>query len=254
MKIVNKNHSGQVALLMVLIMTVISAVAVSLASRSTVETRVQQMEIESTQALLTAQAGLEQAIFKDSSVSGSLESGKNYNVTVDAEGVSEVTTEKVDPGNAVDVNLVGASGVTGARIYWRAAVAGGRPAIFVSDVRSDRIYDYAYDSEGTYGFTSVVSGGSLNGVNYTYVTPSPVTISSGNSVSLRITVLGAPAFVGVEPVGGLFPPQSLKYRSVASVGSGDSSIKYGIEYKESVTNQLPSVFDYVLFSGGTINQ
>ena len=39
-------HSGQVALIMVLIMTVISAVAVSVASRSTVETRIQEMNVE----------------------------------------------------------------------------------------------------------------------------------------------------------------------------------------------------------------
>ncbi len=239
---------------MVLIMTVISAVAVSLASRSTVETRVQQMEVESKQALLTAQAGLEQAIFKDSSVSGSLENGKQYEVTIDTEGVSEVTTEKVSTGDSIDVNLVGAVGVTGVKIYWKSALTGGKPAVFVSDVRGDRTYDYAYDTEGNYGFTKVISGGTLNGVNYTYVTPGSITISAGNSISLRIVVLEAPAFVGVEPIGGLFPPQSLKYRSVASVGSGENSIKYGLEYNESIANQLPGIFDYALFSGGTIVQ
>ena len=250
---IKPNNSGQVALVMVLIMTVVSAVAVSIAGRSTVETRVQEMVAENREAVLTAQAGLEEAISLNASVSGSLNSGSLYDVSVVEGGSSNLSSGKINPGEVFEVNLIGSSGVTDVNVYWKAAVTGTTPAVFISDVRSDRKLDYAYDGEGINGFTRVTSGGTLSGVSYSHVTPSPITIS-GSSLSLRIAVLGAPAFLAVEPIGGVFPPQSTNFKSVASLGSGDTSTKYGLEYVESKTSQLPTVFDYVLFSGGTIVQ
>ncbi len=248
------NHSGQVALIMVLIMTVVSAIAVSVASRSTVETRVQQMYEENTQAVMTAQAGLEEALAKNAPVSGSLSQGKDYTVSVGETGIAAIFSEKVQPGDTFEVNLLGASGVTGVKVYWSPSVSGQKPSLFISDIRSDRIIDYAYDTDGTGGFTGVSAGGSLSGTNFNYVTPSPLTIVSGNSSSLRITVLGAAALLGIEPIGGTFPAQSTSYRSVADLTLGGSTVKYGLEYTESKTNLLPSVFNYVLFSGGSIVQ
>lgn len=249
----NNNQPGQVALIMVLIVTVVSGVAVSVASRTTVETRIQQMNVENKEAILTAQAGLEEAISKNENVTGVYGEGREYEVSISETGTGGITTEQVGSGESFEVNLSGASGVTGVKIYWRPAVAGTTPALFISDVQSDQNIDYAYDSEGSYGFTRVVSGGSLQGVNYDYVTPAPITIAADTRV-LRITVLGASAFLGIEPVGGLFPPQSTEYRSVADLASGERTVRYGIEYKESKTNLLPSVFDYALFSGGSIVQ
>lgn len=250
-----KEHSGQVALIMVLIMTVVSAVAVSLASRSTIETRIQQMNVSNLEALLTAQSGLEESISKNQAVSGSPEAGKNYEVTLSDAGSSSITSEKINSGESFEVNLEGATGVTGVKIYWKAASAAGAPAIFVSDIGSGQTLDYAFDSTGTGGFTMVNTGGALGGVTYTYATPSPISITAGTSQKLRITVLGDSALLGIEPVGGQLPPQSTNFRSIANVSATDQNIvKYGIEYVESKTDQLPSVFDYVLFSGGSIVQ
>ena len=141
------------------------------------------------------------------------------------------------------------------KIYWKSATIGGVPAIFVSDVRSSQSVDYAYDSTGSNGFTEVVSGGVFEGVNYSYVTPVPISISTTESKKLRIIVLGTPAFIGIEPVGGQLAVQSTNFRSIADISSAAQGVvKYGIEYKESKADQLPSVFDYVLFSGGSIVQ
>lgn len=254
MGILRQKHSGQVALIMVLIMTVVSAVAISIASRSTVETGVQRLESESTEAMFAAQAGLEKAAVSESNVTGSLDSGRSYSVTVDVEGSSGVLSDKMNPGETLDINLVGAATLTGARIYWKPAVESETPSIFVSDIRNTATFDYAYDTTGTNGFTKVNSGGSLNGVNFTYVIPSPINVVAGSSKSLRITILGAAAFVGVQPIGGQFPAQLRNYKSVGDVGVGDTKVKYGIEYKESATDQVPSVFDYALFATGSIIQ
>lgn len=248
-------HSGQVALIMVLIMTVLSGIAVSLASRSTIETRIQEMNVENTEAFLTAQAGLEESIAKNSAVQGSMGTGKDFTVTVDEIGTSSLTSEMIRPGETLEINLDGAISVTGLQIYWRGSVAGGAPAIFVTDIGDTVAVDYAFDAEGTGGFTKVVSGGTLNGVNYDYKTPTQINISPGISKKLKITVLNSAAFIGVEPVGGNLPPQFTNLKSVAEVSAGDQNVvKYGIQYLESKTDQLPAVFDYVLFSGGTIVQ
>ncbi len=248
-------HSGQVALIMVLIMTVVSAIAVSLAGRSTVETRIQQMNVENTEALLTAQSGLEASIAQNTAVSGSLGDGRGYQVTLSDVGNTGISSELINAGQGFEINLEGATGITGVKIYWKAATPAGDPAIFVSDVRDTQSVDYAYDSTGNNGFTKVVNGGSFGGVNYTYTIPSPINISLASSKKLKITVLGSAAFLGIEPIGGEFPPQFTNFRSVADVAGTDQNVvKYGIQYVESKTDQLPSVFDYVLFSGGSIMQ
>lgn len=254
MDILRKQHSGQVALIMVLIMTVISAVAVSMAGRATVETSVQEVDTQSSEAMLAASAGLEQASIAESNLSGVLETGKGFNVTVDTEGTNGVLSDKINPGQTLDVNLSGATGLTGVRVYWSPASSQDNPSLFISDVRTDRIVDYAYDSVGANGFTKVSSGGNLNGTLFSYVIPAPISLSAATEKELRIVVLGGAAFVGVEPIGGSLPPQTRTYRSVGSVERGDSSVKYGIEYKESATDEVPSVFDYALFASGSIIQ
>jgi hypothetical protein len=254
MDILKKNHSGQVALVMVLIMTVISAVAVSVAGRSTVETRVQEMDAESASAMLAAQSGLEQAVGLQGPLTGTLAEGKNFAVSVVSEGTTGVISEKINAGETFDVSITGATGISGARIYFKPANPSEVPSLFVSDVRSDRTIDYAFDTTGLNGFTKVITSGSLNGVIFDYVTASPVTLSLASSQSLRITVLGAAAFLGIEPVGGDFPPQTRNFKAVGDVGTSGTKVMYGIEYKESVTDKIPSVFDYALFSNGSIIQ
>lgn len=252
----NKVHSGQVALIMVLIMTVVSAVAVSMASRSTIQTRIQQMNVENTEALLTAQAGLEAAMTKNLPlVTGNLRTGQDYQVTLGDTGLSSIISEKINPGESFEVTLEGmAAGASGVNIYWNGAT-GGTPAIFVTEMRDDRNTDYAYDTDGTNGFTRAVTGVSLNGVNFTYATTTPINLVAGVSKKIRITVLGSPAFLGIVPVGGQLPPQFSDFKSTANLtGTSLNTVKYGLQYIESKTNQIPSVFDYVLFSGGSITQ
>ncbi len=247
------NHSGQVALIMVLIMTVISAVAVSVASRSTVETRIQQMNVENTEALLAAQAGLEESIAKSTPVSGTFGTGQ-YQVSLNEAGSGSVISEKINPGETLEIDLDGAVGVTGLKIFWKPAILGSFPAIFVSDVRNDQTLNYAYDATDSNGFTQALTGETLEGVSYTYSTPVLV-ISQEFSKNLRITVLGSSAFLGIQPEGGLLSPQSINFRAVADVASTNQNVvKYGIEYIESKSDQVPSVFGYVLFSGGSIVQ
>lgn len=243
-------HKGQVALVMVLIMTVVSAVVVSVAGRATTETRNQQMSQESADAFLTAQSGLEEAISKGTGVTGS-STDKSFVVTLENNGQSGLVVDKVVAGTSVDVVLNASLLLQGVKIYWN-SLTPSTSSILISKISSNLIEDVAYDTTGSNGFVRVSTGGVLNGANFSYVTPQ---ISLNSSVErLRITVYGSAVNLGIEPVGDTLPVQTVSYRSEAAVGSGDQKVKYGLLYEQSKDQRTPEVFDYALFSYGTIIQ
>lgn len=247
----NTKNKGQVALVMVLIMTVVSAVVVSVAGRTTNETKIQRLSKDSSDAFLTAQAGLEDAISKQSGVQSTVGEDKAYSVVIENKGQEGILTEKVSSGSSMDIVLNGSASLQGIKIYWKSTSA-SPSAVLVSKVSTGLITDLAFDSLGQNGFTQVLTGGTLSGTNFSYVTP---VVSLDASVSrVRITVFGESAFLGIEPIGDLLPIQTLSYKSESSVGTGQEVVKYGLQYEESKDKRTPEVFDYALFSYGSIIQ
>ncbi|HOX95892.1 MAG TPA: hypothetical protein PLI45_00710 [Candidatus Woesebacteria bacterium] len=254
-------HRGQVALVMVLIMTVLSALAVSLASRSTIDTRVQQTETESVQALIAAQTGLEQLIMStDTNVSTD-----TYVANKTTSGSESLDIGRVESGGTVELSLADAdfSTLTGFAVYWSPEKSdpSGTPSVFISVVRNNSgtvsLSDYAYAYTEENGFTLAQSG-SEEGYDKRSGDVSSDTIAVNSSVvGIRITVYGSPALVKVFPRGSdgaEFPPQLKSIRSVGSIESGDKTVKYGLQYEESENDTVPGIFDYVLFSGGSLIQ
>ena len=246
-----KTHSGQVALVMVLIMTVVSAVVVSVAGRTTNETRMQRLSKDSSDAFLTAQEGLEDALSKQTGVSNGIDTDKSYTVTLENKGQDGLLTEKMSPGTSMDIVLNASALLQGIKVYWRSATS-TPVSILVSKISGDLVTETAYDTLGLNGFSQVSVGGTLSGVSFSHVTPQ---IGIDSSVSrVRVTVFGESAFLGIEPVGDTLPVQTVSYKSEARVGSGDEKVKYGLLYEESKDKRTPEVFDYALFSFGTIIQ
>ena len=243
--------SGQVALIMVLIMTVVSAVVVSVAARISSETNLQRQSKDSTEAFLTAQAGLEDAQSKKADVTGNLGGDKSYAVTLENKGQEGLLTDKIVPGTSLDIVLNGSQLLQAIKVYWKPATS-SPSAILVTKLTSNAVADMAFDSLQANGFTKVTTNGVLSGVSFPYVTPQIAVDSTVTRV--RITVYGAPAFLGIEPVGELLPIQTISYKSEANVGLSDEKIKYGLQYEESKNARTPEVFDYALFSMGTIIQ
>lgn len=241
---------GQVAIVLVLIMTVVSALAVSLASRATVDTRIQQTESENVQALIFAQTGLEQLIMNPGSTSGS-EGGDYFAVSSDV-GSEGLDVGRVDKGSTVELNLDPHDGnLTGFTVLWSPdkASPGEQPAMFISLIQNTNVVqDYAFDYTGLNGFS--VAGSGTGG----YAKSSGVLPLNANVVKVRITSLGAPALIKVNPSGALFPVQIKSIKSTGSVQSSDKYVKYGLQYDESSADTVPAVFDYALFSGGSIVQ
>jgi|WetSurMetagenome_2_1015567.scaffolds.fasta_scaffold14158_4 hypothetical protein len=245
----NGTDKGQVALVLVLIMTVVSALAISLASRSTVDTKIQQTESQSVQALISAQTGLEQLIANPAASVVAPDS--SYVAQTTNTGSESFDAGRVETGNTLELSLVGAdSKLTGFSIYWGPDVANpsSTPAIFVSLIDSDgKISDAAYGYTSANGF--IQAGNGSGG----YAKSTGI-ISLNNVAKLRITVLGAPALVKVIPNGAYFPTQITSIKSVGSVDSGSNTVKYGLQYDESANDTVPGIFDYALFSGGGIIQ
>lgn len=246
-------HKGQVALVLVLIMTVVSSLAVSLASRSTVDSRIQQTESEGVKALLFAQTGVEQMLLNPA---GTSLNESNYEVTKVDSGSDIYTVGRVAAGSSVELNLSGANftSLTGLRVYWSPDIdnAGAQPAILVSRISTTGVVsDYAYDYTGTNGFVAA-SDGSAQG--YDRVTPTVPLTSTISKV--RIMVLGASSLLRVVPVGAgaTFPSQVVSIRSVGKLQTEVDTVKYGLQLDESTSDSVPVVFDYVLFSGGSIVQ
>jgi hypothetical protein len=248
----NSAHGGQVALVLVLIMTVVSALAVSLATRSTVDTRIQRTESESVNALIFAQTGLERLMMNptDFSVTDKNFEGERLDL-----GSESLDLGLVSAGSTIELNLIGAdfSKLNAFRVYWGPGEGSeaDKPAIFISIIDGNgTIFDYAYDYDGLNGF---MLASDASGV---YQKVSSDILINANTFSVRITVLGSPALLSIVPVGAgsSFPPQIVSLRSVGTVDSDDKQVKYGLRYDESAVNNIPGVFDYALFSGGSIVQ
>ena len=153
-KIKFRHSSGQVALVMVLIMTVVSAVVVSVAGRVTTETRVQQLSKDSSDAFLTAQSGLEEAVLKKESLTGAVGDNREYRVTLTNAGQEGLLTDPVLPGSSVDIVLNASPLLQGVRVYWRPLTASAS-SLYISKSTDDEIVDLAFNQTGENGFTVV---------------------------------------------------------------------------------------------------
>ncbi len=246
------NQSGQVALVMVLIMTVVSAVVVSVAGRVTTETRIQQLSKDSSDAFLAAQSGLEEAISRQESLTTTTAGGdRSYKVTLENLGQDGLLTDRLSAGSSIDIVLNGSASLQGVKIYWK-SVTSSPSALFVSKVKDNEIVDLAFDTTGENGFTRSTTGGTLNGVEFTNVT-SQIDLDS-TVRRLRVALYGGAAVLGFQPIGDTLPVQVVSYKSEGTVGVGSETIRYGLNYEESRDKRTPEVFDYALFSYGSIIQ
>lgn len=246
------NNSGQVALVMVLIMTVVSAVVVSVAGRVTTETRIQQLSKDSGDAFLTAQSGLEDAISRQDSIDRTIVGDdRSYKVTLDNLGQDGLLTDRVSSGTSMDIVFNASPALQGVRVFWKSTTS-SPSALFVSKISDIEIVDFAYDTVGENGFTRVETGGTLNGTDFTYVTNQ---IDVDPTIKrLRVSLYGGPAILGFQPIGDTLPVQIVSYKSEGTVGTGAETVRYGLSYEESRDKRTPEVFDYALFSFGSIIQ
>lgn len=197
-----KNEKGQILLIVVLVMIVSLTVGLSVASRSITNLRTSTEEVSSQKALSAAEAGIEQSILSNAPITSGAISTDNTTYKTD---VTEVlgTSFLIKGGNTIakdegaDIWLSDYSKDSAKlylnpwsgnlTIYWgNSSDSCSNPALEIVIVygtkNSPKINRYAFDPcpsrVSSNHFTPALSGGNIEGVNFSSSTP-PIGVSSG---------------------------------------------------------------------------
>ena len=260
-----KNEKGQVALILVLAVTVAGALVISLADRSTRDLRSQSLDTERVKALKGAESGVEDALLNESSVTNlSLGDGVNYVADYSSEGRNGMVSDIVQPGDVIDV-LVEGSDVTlsSVRIYFSSEA--GPAALKVSEYRVNGaqylLNSQAFDSDATRAlvnqFSDPVTAGPFSYKDVNFESRSEVAVSTALPTTrlIRIMVLYSASKIGIEPVGGNLPDQQVVISSTGeySETGANINVRKRLELRKEM-EKVPSVFDRVLYSNSKLEQ
>ncbi|NCO11904.1 MAG: hypothetical protein COZ34_05090 [Candidatus Pacebacteria bacterium CG_4_10_14_3_um_filter_34_15] len=252
-----KKHSGQIAIVILLIMVVLLTVGLSLASRTTQEVFLSQQEAESTRVFNAAESGVENALSQDFSVISESYtvpdiSDDNVSVTtiITPQGVLET---QITEGSTVHLNLAGSS--TDVTIEW-SKLSG-------CDSSASIITSTYYDDDGTtkveheaFGpaspctglrdtdeFDQVVDSGLDD-----YIYKKVVSIPAG---SLYMRIKAVYNDTPLRVTGAEASSQFFVINSEAGNDLGDEN--RAIEVGRSLSTG-PSFMDYAVYSGGALAQ
>lgn len=260
---VKNNQSGQVAIIILLIMVVLLTVGLSLASRTTQEVFLSTQEAESARVFNAAESGVEDALSYDfEQITEEYENGELVSVNPSdpyAENVSTVTT--INPNNELETKITEGStvhidldnyGSSTFQVDWSRKSACDAASIIVSTYYDDSgTTKVVHDAFGTNDctarsgdeFTQEAAGSG------TYLYSHAVTLPSDplfarvkaiyNDTSLRVTG------------GSGFPTQFFTIRSQADNQLGDENRT--IEVGRSLST-APGFMDYSIYSGGSLTQ
>lgn len=250
-------YRGQVGLLLLVIMGIVIALVMSLASRSLSDTVLSRQERESGAALSVAETGVESALnalrTNPNPVPGRLTDSTG--VFTGNFQVANTSTYGlfVHEGEMAYLDLNGFSG--NVTINWTKKSdssenltcsgegSGQAPAAIEIDamqgaVTSKRSYYNPYNCAPTGSFTSSVAGETDFRSGYTYVVPAGTT-------AMGIRPIYAGATISVSGVG----LQTQMHVIQSSASGGDAQTQ--VEVKRGL-NGPASIFDYAIFAGGTI--
>ncbi|MCL5411286.1 MAG: hypothetical protein M1150_00905 [Patescibacteria group bacterium] len=258
-----QNQSGQMLIIIVLILVVGITIALSLVSRSVTDVRLSTNTEQSNRAYTAAEAGIEDALRKIASSAavgtGSAsfsDSDVKYNIS-EAAGTSFGPTEAVKKDDVSQLDLKNYTG-NSVNISWHTSSDSTPAAIVASFIYKTSseytVQKWAFNDNSTYptrviGFADV-SGG--RGGGYTYNT----------TLTLPAHQASEPNFLRVRPLFGdthiqfssdnmyvNLPVQGYEITATGSAGSSERTVKV---FKSKPA--LPSIFDYVLFSGGSLSK
>lgn len=254
-KLVN-NQSGQIALVVLLIMIVILTIALSVVSQSLTDMKISLNEKEALRAFSAAEAGIEEILSRATlptiaqTIDVPVASGLNASVRVSPTG--EGAKQTINDGEAMTINLSGAT-ATALIINWidktmsdeTSNKASIEVVIYSNTNRFKRYAIYPNDNSHIDDFTSESTAG--DGVYHRKTTISGI---AGSDVLARIRPLYNKATIMVTSNNGSLPLQQYNLTSVANV-TGDKTSQVAVT---RTIPTLPTIFDYVLFTGGDITK
>jgi type II secretory pathway pseudopilin PulG len=256
-----RTRSGQVGLILLIVMGVVIALAMSLASRSLSDTVLSRQEQESSVAFRLAESGIESAL--NSIRTGSVPS----NSTVQTSGIFSATygVESltsyalfVREGEIANLDLEGSDVSAPLLISWTKLSDQGENKTTCADGSGNApaaLEVVAIKSDGTVAFNyynpydCVVSGNNFSDESELGDDPYRSQVSytvPANTKYLRLRPLYADATIAVAGAG-ITETQLYVIQSTATCGDAkkDIEVKRGLEAP-------PSIFDFALFSGTTI--
>ena len=259
------SQSGQIALVVLLLMSVMLTLGLAVTQRGLFDTAVTEQSEQTSRAFQAAETGVEEALRSlvgtdgDKALTGDI----TYNVTVQDGGQHGfVTEEPVKIGEVVEVDLQGNTANMVDVYYFNTLTDCANSdkwgveyeALGIDSVITREVY-LANVLKGKKG-KKQTSGGNYQFMGAKFcelVVELPIDAGTGK---IRIRPIGDPVgtaltegtLLGIHPNGGVFAPQ---YRLIHSEGRTGSGITRAVNVKRSVP-QLPAIFDYALFSGGDI--
>lgn len=263
--------SGQTVLMIVLVMTLALTVGLSLISRTTTDIRVTSQFEESARAFSAAEAGIEESLASFGNASGNYDNGVTYNSTIDQigqDGVYQLPITSTVIGQASTIflaahdqigNIDWTNRYTGSlRFCWKQATEGDpMPAIELTFFKKTLagVYStqrFAYDSQvRANGFDRTFGTDDCGTGNTDLASADIFIVNTPMSGFVRVRPYYSDAVVYIEPLG------SATFPSQGNLITSTGGIPGGATRKITVVRQFktpPSLFDYVLFSGGAITQ
>lgn len=249
----NPSNSGQVAIVILLIMVVLLTVGLSLASRTTQEVFLSQQEAESARVFNAAEVGVEDALSQDfdsitSTVTLNPTTVSDVSTTTTIQPTDTLETQVVE-GAAVHLDLNGVPVGSNVTVQW-SRENGCVASILMSTYYYDTLGDtkVIHDAFGPAGcrtddfaeITSFLSSG--------YYYTNNITLQAGwTPLFARIRPVYADTALRVSGVS--FPTQFYVIRSEAdnTLGEENRTVEVG-----RTLSAAPSFMDYALYSGADI--
>ena len=239
-----RSDCGQVALIALLIMIVLLTVGLAVVSRSVTDIRISKESEESARAFSAAEAGIEEALKENLATWSPPPGGVGVGDLTAQVTVAKINSFKtrIEQNETAEVQLDGFAG-TGLNVSWSNS---GLELILIYDDSGV----YKAMRRALYNF----SDGSVCGNNFTDV-PSgleSIDVSTISPKILRIRPICSDAEVTVASTdSGLYPLPDQSYTIRSSAVIPETGQTRSLEVTKSVPI-LPPLFDYVLFSGGSL--
>lgn len=254
--------NGQAALILIMVMAVVSAVSVGLASRQVENLRSQEINNISSQAQNAANAALEIALLKKGVVDSTVipgSGGVSYSATYEESGEDGfVTNDLVEEGDVVQVKLDGAVGTTGINVYWS-----GDTAVMVSVLSGDTSGSYStsrYTADsnltrsGNNKFDAITAESyDFKSVNFDKSLTIPIDLNASPPPKiLRLLLLYGASKIGVEPspTGSTLSDQVAVITATGTAG-GNIVSRSSLE---KFAQKVPAVFENVLYTNNNLVQ
>lgn len=253
-------QSGQIAIIILLIMVVLLTIGLSLASRTTQEVFLSQQDAESTRVFNAAESGVEDALSQDfSAIPGTGVSLPDVNLA-DVSTDTSITPltdfqTQITEGAAIELDLTGSSGFVTIEFadINQSTTCLTSPALLISTYYDDNgttkaIHDAIGPQEGCYNDNFEQATGPLSPPN-AYRYRASIGIPSGATITplfMRVRAVYMDAPVSIS---GLSANQFYVIRSEAQNDLGDENRT--IQVGRGIST-APSFMDYSVYSGGSL--